>query len=41
MEDWLHGFGDVTESVKMSVDASSESSPYGYKSIRPRTRRPS
>jgi len=21
MEDWLHGFGDVTESVKMSVDA--------------------
>jgi len=21
MEEWLHGFGDVTESVKMSVDA--------------------
>lgn len=21
MEDWLHGFGEVTESVKMSVDA--------------------
>ncbi len=21
MEDWLHGFGDVTESVRMSVDA--------------------
>ena len=32
MEDWLHGFGDVTESVKMSVDAVRNHPLNGYKS---------